>query len=70
MRLSHYQKEIYRRNPIFLGYEIEAIIPPHITVLSKSVEVGIIDQNCEQMKLNLDLIEGEREKAIVRVANY
>lgn len=35
-----------------------------------SVEVSIIDQNCEQMQLNLNMLEGEREKAIVRVADY
>ncbi|BFG30326.1 hypothetical protein CerSpe_166000 [Prunus speciosa] len=35
-----------------------------------SIEVGSLDQNCKQMKVNLDLLEGEREKAIVRVAAY
>ncbi|CAL2226482.1 unnamed protein product [Prunus armeniaca] len=35
-----------------------------------SIEVGSLDQNCKQMKVNLDLLEEEREKAIVRVAAY
>ncbi|CAL2239346.1 unnamed protein product [Prunus armeniaca] len=35
-----------------------------------SIEVGSVDQNCKQMKVNLDLLEEEREKAIVRVATY
>ncbi|CAL2254387.1 unnamed protein product [Prunus armeniaca] len=48
-----------------LAYGTEAIIPPHIIVPSIGIE-----QNSEQMRLNLDLLEGEREKAIVRVASY
>ncbi|XP_020415620.1 uncharacterized protein LOC109948104 [Prunus persica] len=56
--------------PFSLAYETEAIIPPHITVPSISLEVGNVDQNSEQMRLNLDLLEGEREKTIIRVASY
>ncbi|XP_020421514.1 uncharacterized protein LOC109949767 [Prunus persica] len=56
--------------PFSLAYGTEAIIPPHITVPSIGIEVGSIEQNSEQMRLNLDLLEGEREKAIVRVASY
>ncbi|CAL8167960.1 unnamed protein product [Prunus armeniaca] len=56
--------------PFSLAYEIEAIIPPHITVPSMSIEVGSIGQNSKQMKVNLDLLEGECERAIVQVASY
>ncbi|CAL2247724.1 unnamed protein product [Prunus armeniaca] len=56
--------------PFSLTYGTEAIIPPHVTVPSIGIEVGNIEQNSEQMRLNLDLLEGEREKAIVRVASY
>ncbi|CAL2259684.1 unnamed protein product [Prunus armeniaca] len=56
--------------PFSLAYGTEAIIPPHITVPSMSIKVGSLDQNCKQMKVNLDLLEEEREKAIVRVAAY
>ncbi|KAI5348239.1 hypothetical protein L3X38_001126 [Prunus dulcis] len=56
--------------PFSLAYGTEAIIPSHITVLSIGIEVGSIEQNSEQMRLNLDLLEGKREKAIVRVASY
>ena len=56
--------------PFSLAYGTEAIIPPHITVPSIGIEVGSIEQNSEQMRLNLDLLEGKREKAIVRVASY
>ncbi|KAI5328253.1 hypothetical protein L3X38_027650 [Prunus dulcis] len=35
-----------------------------------SIEVGSLDQNCKQMRINLDLLEEKREKAIVRVAAY
>ncbi|KAI5334851.1 hypothetical protein L3X38_024984 [Prunus dulcis] len=31
---------------------------------------GSVDQNSDKKKLNLDLLEGERERAIVRVASY
>ncbi|KAI5312419.1 hypothetical protein L3X38_041592 [Prunus dulcis] len=56
--------------PFSLAYGTEVIIPPHITVPSISLEVGSIDQNSEQMGLNLDLLEDEREKTIIRVASY
>ncbi|CAL2241653.1 unnamed protein product [Prunus armeniaca] len=56
--------------PFSLAYGTEAIIPPHITVPSMSIEVGSLDQNCKQMKVNLDMLEEEREKVIVRVAAY
>ncbi|XP_034219224.1 uncharacterized protein LOC117630638 [Prunus dulcis] len=56
--------------PFSLAYGTEAIIPPHITVPSISLEVGSVDQNSEQMRLNLNLLEGEREKTIIRVASY
>ncbi|CAL9025533.1 unnamed protein product [Prunus brigantina] len=56
--------------PFSLSYGIEAIIPPHVTVPSIGIEVGSIKQNSDQMRLNLDLLEGEREKAIVQVASY
>ncbi|KAI5328819.1 hypothetical protein L3X38_028216 [Prunus dulcis] len=56
--------------PFSLAYGTEAIKPSHITVPSISLEVGSVDQNSEQMRLNVDLLEGEREKTIVRVATY
>ncbi|XP_020415572.1 uncharacterized protein LOC109948075 [Prunus persica] len=56
--------------PFSLAYGTEAIMPPHITVPSISLEVGSVDQNSEQMRLNLDLLEGEREKTIIQVTSY
>ncbi|KAI5327054.1 hypothetical protein L3X38_026450 [Prunus dulcis] len=56
--------------PLSLAYGIEAIIPPHTTVPSMSIEVGSMDQNCEQMKVNFDLLGEKREKVIVRVVAY
>ncbi|CAL2227389.1 unnamed protein product [Prunus armeniaca] len=56
--------------PFSLACGTKAIIPPHITVTSMSIEVGSLDQNCKPMKVNLDLLKEERENAIVRVAAY
>ncbi|CAL2245891.1 unnamed protein product [Prunus armeniaca] len=85
MGLSHNQKEINRRDHFPWPMGTEAIIPPHITVPSMSIEVGSLDQNCKQMKVNLDLSKRNEErslfelqltsnsshlKAIVRVATY
>ncbi|XP_020412006.1 uncharacterized protein LOC109947048 [Prunus persica] len=56
--------------PFSLANGTKAIIHPHIIVPSIGIEVGSIEQNSEQMRLNLDLLEGEHEKAIVRVASY
>ncbi|CAL8076673.1 unnamed protein product [Prunus armeniaca] len=44
--------------------------PPHITVPSMSIEVGSLDQNCKQMKVNFDMLEEEQENVIIRVAAY
>ncbi|CAL8087413.1 unnamed protein product [Prunus armeniaca] len=56
--------------PFSLTYGTEAIIPPHIIVPYISLELGSVDQNSEQMRLNHDLLEGKREKTIIRVASY
>lgn len=53
-----------------LTFGTEAIIPPHIIVPSVGIEVGNIDQNYEQMKVNLDRLEEEYEKDIGRIVAY
>ncbi|CAL2275651.1 unnamed protein product [Prunus armeniaca] len=58
------------KTPFSIAYGTEVIIPPHITVPSIGIKVGSIEQNSEQMRINRDLLEGEREKAIVRVTSY
>ncbi|CAL9024993.1 unnamed protein product [Prunus brigantina] len=50
-RISTYE------TPFCMTYGIEAILSPHITVPSMSIEVGNPDQNCKQMEVNLDLLE-------------
>ncbi|KAI5317557.1 hypothetical protein L3X38_037264 [Prunus dulcis] len=52
------------KTPFSLAYGIEAIIPLHIIVPSISLEVGGVDQNSEQMRLNLDLLEGEARRPL------
>ncbi|KAI5323871.1 hypothetical protein L3X38_032944 [Prunus dulcis] len=69
-QITAFFKKSTGETPFSLAYGTETIIPPHITVPSIGIEVGSIEQNSEQMRLNLDLLEGEREKAIVRVASY
>ncbi|KAI5317773.1 hypothetical protein L3X38_037480 [Prunus dulcis] len=64
------KRRLTGETPFSVAYGTEAIIPPHITVHSISLEVGSVDQNSEQMRLNLDLLEGEREKTIIQVASY
>ncbi|CAL2257355.1 unnamed protein product [Prunus armeniaca] len=64
------KRRLTGETPFSLAYGTEAIIHPHIIVPSISLEVGSVDQNSEQMRLNLDLLEGEREKTIIRVASY
>lgn len=70
MGLSHYQKEINKRNRISLAYESEAIIPPHTTIPSMSIKMHNNDKNYEEMKTNLVLLKEKWEHAIVRVAAY
>ncbi|KAI5313989.1 hypothetical protein L3X38_043165 [Prunus dulcis] len=45
--------------PYSLAYKSEAIIHLHIYVPSICIEVGSIGQNSKQMKVNIDLLEGE-----------
>ncbi|KAI5334861.1 hypothetical protein L3X38_024994 [Prunus dulcis] len=56
--------------PFSLAYGTEAIIVPHITIPSISIEVGNLNQKFEQIKVNLDLLEEEIEKVIVQVVTY
>lgn len=58
------------KTPFCLAYKIKVIIPSLITIPSMRHEVGNLDRNCKQMKVNFNLVEEEREKAIVRVAAY
>ncbi|CAL9019698.1 unnamed protein product [Prunus brigantina] len=45
--------------PFSLAYGTKVIIPPHVTVPSIGIEVGSIEQNSKQIRLNLDLLERE-----------
>ncbi|CAL8152817.1 unnamed protein product [Prunus armeniaca] len=64
------KRRLTSETPFSLAFGTEAIIYPHITFLSLSIEVGSIYQNSKQMKTNLDLLKEEREKTIVSVATY
>ncbi|KAI5335630.1 hypothetical protein L3X38_025763 [Prunus dulcis] len=50
--------------------EIEQVNSMQIDEDPSYIEVGSVDHNFEQKKLNPDLLERERERAIVRVASY
>ncbi|VVA33524.1 PREDICTED: rve domain-containing, partial [Prunus dulcis] len=65
-----YRTTKWRSTSETLAYGTKAIIPPHITVPFLGIELGSIEQNSEQMRLNLDLLESEHGKAIVRVVSY
>ncbi|CAL8168540.1 unnamed protein product [Prunus armeniaca] len=53
--------------PFCMAYGTKEILSPHITVPSMSIEVGNLDQNYKQMKVNLDLLEEERRSTKARV---
>lgn len=71
LQVCHTTKRRSTNEPPFsLAYGTKGIIPLHIIVTSINIEVGNINQNSKHMKLNLNLLEEERENDIVRVAAY
>ncbi|KAI5352150.1 hypothetical protein L3X38_005041 [Prunus dulcis] len=50
--------------PFSLAYGTEAIIPPHVTVPYIGIEVGSIEQNSEQMRLNLNLLKASARRPL------
>ncbi|XP_071902746.1 uncharacterized protein [Coffea arabica] len=56
--------------PFVLTYETEAVIPAEVGMPSDKVQHFVAQDNDEEMRLNLDLLEQEREEAAIRVAKY
>nr|XP_027086382.1 uncharacterized protein LOC113708109 [Coffea arabica] len=56
--------------PFALTYGAEAVIPAEIGVPSDRVQNFIALDNEDELRLNLDLLEGRREEAAIRMAKY
>ncbi|XP_075076757.1 uncharacterized protein LOC142163377 [Nicotiana tabacum] len=54
--------------PFSLVYGAEALIPVEIGEPSTRFEQGTEESNSEEMQFNLDLLEGRREAALIRMA--
>ncbi|XP_070004516.1 uncharacterized protein [Nicotiana sylvestris] len=54
--------------PFSLVYGVEALIPVEIGEPSTRFEQGTEESNSEEMQFNLDLLEGRREDALIRMA--
>ncbi|XP_071933159.1 uncharacterized protein [Coffea arabica] len=56
--------------PFALTYGAEAVIPAEIGVPSGRVQNFITQDNEDELRLNLDLLEQRREEAVMRMAKY
>nr|XP_027088665.1 uncharacterized protein LOC113710014 [Coffea arabica] len=59
-----------QETPFALTYGAEAVIPAEIGVPSGRVQNFIARDNEDELRLNLDLLEGRREEAAIRMAKY
>ncbi|XP_071907810.1 uncharacterized protein [Coffea arabica] len=59
-----------QETPFALTYGAEAVIPAEIGVPSCRVQNFIAQDNEEELRLNLDLLEVRREEAAIRMAKY
>ncbi|XP_071901042.1 uncharacterized protein [Coffea arabica] len=59
-----------QKTPFVLTYGTEAVIPAEIGVPSSRVQYFAVQNNEEEMRLNLDLLECRREEACIRMAKY
>ncbi|XP_071914122.1 uncharacterized protein [Coffea arabica] len=59
-----------QETPFVLTYGVEAVIPAEIGVPSGRVQHFVAQDNEEEMRLNLDLLEHRREEAAIRMAKY
>ncbi|XP_071933157.1 uncharacterized protein [Coffea arabica] len=57
-----------QETPFVLTYGVEAVIPAKIGVPSGRVQHFVAQNNEEEMRLNLDLLEHRREEACIRMA--
>ncbi|XP_071916252.1 uncharacterized protein [Coffea arabica] len=59
-----------QETPFALTYGAEAVIPAEIGAPSNRVQNFIARDNEDELRLNLDLLEGRREEAAIRMAKY
>ncbi|XP_071901953.1 uncharacterized protein [Coffea arabica] len=59
-----------QETPFVLTYGVEAVIPAEIEVPSGRVQHFVAQDNEEEMRLNLDLLEYRREETTTRMAKY
>ncbi|XP_071902705.1 uncharacterized protein [Coffea arabica] len=59
-----------QETPFVLTYGVEAVIPAEIGVPSGRVQHFVAQDNEEEMRLGLDLLEHRREEAAIRMAKY
>ncbi|XP_071920768.1 uncharacterized protein [Coffea arabica] len=59
-----------QETPFALTYGAEAVIPAEIGIPSGRVQNFIARDNEDELRLNLDLLEGRREEAAIRMAKY
>ena len=59
-----------QETPFVLACGADAVIPAEIGVPSSRVQHFVAQNNEEEMRLNLDLLEHRREEACIKMAKY
>ena len=70
MSLQNNSEDPHRETPFKLTYESEAVMPAEVHMASHSVMKYQDEENEEQLRLNLDLIDGVRMDAEQRTIRY
>ena len=67
-RTTH--KSVTQETPFTLTFGTEAVAPVEIGLKSPRVELASVEHNEEALRLNLDLLDEEREQVLKRTEDY
>ena len=68
--LQNYTQISNPRNPFALAFGTKAVAPVEVGLKSPRVEFANTEHNEEILRLNLDLLEEKRERALKRAEDY
>ena len=60
----HNHKQVTRETSFALAFDTEAVAPIEVGLKSPKVEFASAEHNDESLRLNLDLLEEKRERAL------
>ena len=64
------QKSATRETPFALAFGTKAVAPVEVRLKSPRIELASVEHNDEALRLNLDLLDEEREQVLRRTEDY